>query len=265
MAEQKPALAYEELRDVIDLALWAGQLLLQYGAESHRIEETIHRLATGLGCDWADVLVSPSVILITTTSGGEFRTKTRRVVRIGVNLWVVSAVNRLSRRITAGELDRFQVRSELERISAAPPEYPRWLVVVMVGLSCASASQLMGASGDWTVFGLTFGTAVIAAIIRQILLQRHLSPQLITFACALAAGVLVGIAFRLNWSDKPEMILISAVLQLVPGVHLLTSVEDLIEGHIIMGIARGAIGIIVTLAIALGLLVAIRLMGISGL
>ena len=32
--ESKPPLDYETLRDVIDLALWAGQLLLQNGAES---------------------------------------------------------------------------------------------------------------------------------------------------------------------------------------------------------------------------------------
>ena len=33
----KPPLDHETLRDVIDLSLWAGQLLLQNGAESARV------------------------------------------------------------------------------------------------------------------------------------------------------------------------------------------------------------------------------------
>jgi len=121
----KPPLSYEELRDVIDLALWAGQMLLQHGAESQRVEETVHRLGTGLGCNWMDILVSPNAIIVTTTSGSDFRTKTRRVVRLGADLWRITAVNDLSRRVNEGELDRFLVRRELERIDATRPRYHR--------------------------------------------------------------------------------------------------------------------------------------------
>jgi Uncharacterized conserved protein len=86
----KDALEREELRDVIDLSLWAGQLLLQHGAEAERVEETVHRLGTALGCDWLDVLVSPNAIIATTSSGPEFRTKVRRVVGMRVDMTVVS-------------------------------------------------------------------------------------------------------------------------------------------------------------------------------
>ena len=80
---RKRPLAYHELRDIIDLSLWAGQMLLQYGATSQRVEESVHRIGTGLGCDWLDILVSPSIITITASSGSEFRTKLRRVTRLG--------------------------------------------------------------------------------------------------------------------------------------------------------------------------------------
>ena len=92
----KLPLTYTELRDVIDLSLWAGQMLLQHGASSQRVEETIHHLGTGLGCDWMDILISPNAIIVTTSSGQEFRTKLQRVVRLGVNMWVVTAVTDLS-------------------------------------------------------------------------------------------------------------------------------------------------------------------------
>src|SRR3990172_1698519 len=106
----KSPLDYETLRDVIDLALWAGQMLLQSGAESQQIEETVHRLGTGLGCDWMDILVSPNALVVTTSSNQEFRTKVRRVVGLGVDMTIVDEVNRLSRRVWEDKLDRFQVR-----------------------------------------------------------------------------------------------------------------------------------------------------------
>ena len=99
---KKPPLDKLALRDVIDLSLWAGQLLLQHGAESARIEETVHRLGTGLGADWMDILVSPNAIAVTTVSGEEFRTKIRRVVSIGVNLRAIEQINSITQRVIVG-------------------------------------------------------------------------------------------------------------------------------------------------------------------
>ena len=261
--QPKPPLAYDELRDVIDLSLWAGQMLLQHGAASQRVEETIHHLGTGLGCDWIDILVSPNVIIVTTSSGQEFRTKLRRVVRFGVNLWVVTAVNDLSRRVTAGQMDRHQVRQALAEIDQEPLQYNRWLTVVMVGLACAAFSRLF--AGDWPVFGITFLAAAVAMFVRQELSRRHFNPNLVVIIVAFIAGLIASNATLFRLSLTPNTALFSAVLLLVPGVPLINAADDLLKGHLIMGIARGVTGLIVSLAIALGLLLAMRLLGVSGL
>ncbi len=84
------------MRDIVDLALWAGQLQLQYGTDTERAESTIHHLGTGLGCDWLDASISSDAIIITTISDKEFRTRVRRLVRFGgVNMNIVAAVNDL--------------------------------------------------------------------------------------------------------------------------------------------------------------------------
>src|SRR5687767_11621598 len=150
MMAVKPPLDRDNLRDVVDLSLWAGQMLLQCGAESERVEETVHRLGTGLGCDWMDILVSPNVLIVTTTSGGEFRTKVRRVVGMRVDMGVISAINTMTRQVSLGMLDRAAVRRELERIEQMDSEYNRWVVVGAVGGACAAFSQLFG--GDASAF-----------------------------------------------------------------------------------------------------------------
>lgn len=260
-SSRKRPLAYHELRDIIDLSLWAGQMLLQYGATSQRVEESVHRIGTGLGCDWLDILVSPNVITITASSGSEFRTKLRRVTSLGVDLGRVTALNDLSRRIISGELDRFQARTELEKIDQMHRSYNRWLVVVMVGLACAAFSRLFG--GDWTIFGITFAASAVAMFLRQTLARHHFNPLLIVVVCAFAAGGLASSAGLLNLSNDPEIALAAAVLLLVPGVPLINAAQDLIRGHLITGIARGVTGVLISLAIALGLLLAISLTGVA--
>jgi uncharacterized membrane protein YjjP (DUF1212 family) len=259
----KAPLEREELRDVIELALWAGQLLLQYGAETARVEETVHRLGTGLGCDWMDILVSPNALVVTTISGEEFRTRVRRVVHFGVDMTRLSAVNRLSRRVSAGELDRFGVRSELVRISELKPHYNRWLVTAMVGLACAAFSRLFG--GDWPVFGVTFVASAAATVVQGELARRHFNQLLSAVAVAFIAALIAGLATRLELGERPQLALAASVLLLVPGVHLINAAEDLLKGHLVTGAIRGLSGGLVSLAIALGLLVAISLLGISGL
>jgi uncharacterized membrane protein YjjP (DUF1212 family) len=257
----KPPLDRETLRDVIDLALWAGQLLLQHGAETERVEETVHILGTSLGCNWMDILVSPNAVIVTTISGDEFRTKVRRVVSIGVNMCIVSEVNDLSRRVAAGELDRLAVREELTRISHLKPVYNRWLVVVMVGLSCAAFSRLFG--GDAPVFLVTFVASSTAMFVRQEFNRRHFNPLLTTAITAFTAGLLASAAPRLGLGAQPQLALAAAVLLLVPGVPLINSAEDMLKGHLVTGMARGVFGGLISLAIALGLLLAMQLMGVG--
>jgi uncharacterized membrane protein YjjP (DUF1212 family) len=259
----KPPLEYEVLTDVIDLALWAGQMLLQSGADAARVEETVHRMGTGLGCDWMDILVSPNVLLVTTISGDQFRTKVRRVPRMGVNMTIVDEINHLSRRIDHGELDRLAVRAELRRIDTLHDNYDRWTVVVMVGLACASFSRLFGA--DWGAFGVTFCAAAIAQWTRQELHKHHFNTFMITAITAFTAGCVASLASVLELSDQPQLALAASVLLLVPGVPLIHSIEDIIYGHVLIGLTRGLIGAILAMCIALGLLLAMGLMGVSGL
>jgi len=259
----KPPLDHDALTDVIDLALWAGQLLMQHGAESQRVEQTTHRLGTALGCEWLDVFVSANALVVTTVSGPEFRTRVRRIVDKGVNMTIVSAVNRLSRRVEAGELDRQGVRAELQRISTAPRHYNRWLVVGMVGLACASFCRLFG--GGWVVCGITLLAAATAMFARQELTHRGVHPLLTIMVCAFIAGLIASTAALVQPVEQSSLALASSVLLLVPGVPMINAVEDLIKGHQVVGVARGVGAAVVALLIALGLLLAINLTGAQGL
>jgi uncharacterized membrane protein YjjP (DUF1212 family) len=252
----------EALADVVDLALWVGQLLMESGAESQRVEQTVRAVGVGLGCDWGNVLVSHNALIVTHVSGGEFRTKIRRVTVAGVNLSLIEALSHLAHRVEEGKYDRVRVRAELEGISQTPRLYNRWLTVIAVGLACAAFSRLFG--GDWPAFGATWIAAALAMFVRQELTHRGFNSLLIVILTAFVAGGLVGLLhlfFQL--SRHPEAALAASVLLLVPGVPFINAVEDLIKGHTVVGLARATAATLVILALALGLLLAMWLTAVS--
>lgn len=257
----KQPLSYEALRDIIDLSLWAGQLLLQYGANSERVEESVHRIGTGLGCDWMDVQVTLDAITVTATSGEDFRTKTRRVVRRGVNFKVVTAVNDLGRHVSEGQSDRHQARAELQQVVDNLPVFPHWLGLVAASLGCAAFSRLFG--GDWTAFLATFVAAGAAATLRQQLATRYFNPYLIVIAAAFVASFVAGIADHYALTATPGIAIIASVLFLVPGVPLINSAQDLMRGYTDNGISRGVDGLVISLSIAIGVFITLTLFGLN--
>ncbi|MGB1286153.1 MAG: threonine/serine exporter family protein [Aggregatilineales bacterium] len=259
----KDALEHDALRDVITLSLWAGQMMLQNGADSQRVEETVHHLGTGLGCDWLDILVMPHAIMVTTTSNQEFRTRIRRAPGRGVNMSLIAAISDLSYQVNQGDVDRCQLRDALREIDTMPRNYNRWQVVFAVGLSCAAFSRLFG--GDIAVLIIVLLASSLAMFVRQELHHRYFNGLLITVITAAVAGFVASFASLLNLTAQSETALAASVLLLVPGVPLINAAEDLINGHIVTGLARGFLGLLFALSIATGLSIVFWITGGGGL
>lgn len=263
-AEQRPTMPRTELRDITELSLWAGQLQLQHGTDTERAENTIHHLGTALGCDWIDAFISPNAIVITTLSGDEFRTRTRRLVRFGgVDMNIVVGVNDLSYQAEAHKIDRVHIRRQLEQIDAMPKLYNRWVVVIVVGLACAAFCRLFG--GDWAAFGVTWMAAAVAMFVRQEMTRHYFNPILTVVATSFVATVLASIGVLLDLGRQPQIALAASVLLLVPGVPLINSSKDLLQGHMVTGLARGVTGALISLAIALGIGLAITILPVTHL
>ena len=71
-----------------------------------------------------------------------------------------------------------------------------------------------------------------------------------------------GLSVKLGIGDTPEHALATSVLFLIPGVPLINSLTDMIDGNTLNGIVRGVTGLIMAFAIALGLMIAIQIYGI---
>ncbi|MGC9423033.1 MULTISPECIES: threonine/serine exporter family protein [Vibrio] len=247
-------------RAVSRLIAQAGQMLHAHGAESTLIGDIMRRMGFALGMNEVEISLSASSLVVTTVYQQHCITTARRCADRGINMRVITQIQRICILMERGLLDYSMAQHKLNRIT--PERYNRWLVVVMIGLSCSAFSRLAG--GDWIVFAMTFLSSAIGMIVRQEIGHRQFNPLLNFAATAFVTSLISAQAVMYQLGNKPTLVMASSVLMLVPGFPLINAVADMLKGYINMGIARFVMASLLTFATSLGIIAAMSVTGIWG-
>mgnify|MGYP002752054515 FL=1 len=266
MNRQTPPVAAAHLdeeaqHEVTRLCVQSALLLLQYGAESNLVVGVSTRLGYALGATRVECTLTANSIVLTTVFDRYCITTARRNVDRGVNMTVVSSVQRIMLAAEEGRLDRVGVHEALEAAQQQTRVYPPWLVLLMVALSCACFARLSGA--DWPVCALTFAASVCGMRVRQWLGGLHFNAMLVFMATAFVTSIVAGLGLRFQVGNDAHIAMASAVLMLVPGFPLINSLSDVLKGFMNMGIGRWALATVLTLGSSLGIVMALAVLGID--
>lgn len=250
-----------EQRVITRLCIQCGLFLLQHGAESALVEELSTRLGRALGMDSVESAISSNAIVLTTIKDGLCLTSTRKNSDRGINMHVVTEVQHIVIMAEHKLLDHKDVAKRFAQIK--PLRYPRWLVVLMVGLSCACFCKLN--NGGWDGAFITLCASTVAMYIRQMLTHRSMHPQINFALTAFVATTVSGLMLQLPTFQQTSTVAMAAsVLLLVPGFPLINAVADMFKGHINTGLARWAIASLLTLATCVGVVMAMTMWGLRG-
>jgi len=246
-------------REATRLCVETGLTLLQYGAESALVENLARRLALALGVERAEVALLANAVVVTTLGEGHCITTVRRNEDRGINMHIVTEVQRAVLAAEAGEIDAAGYRDRFGAIK--PLRYPRWLTSVVIGLSCACFARLIGA--DWASCGVALVAAGVAMAVRLQLVRLHFNPVVNFFATAFVATSVAGQAAIRQYGDTPKVAMAACVLLLVPGYPLINSVSDMVKGYINTGLARGMYALLLLAAASAGILLATRVWAVD--
>ncbi|MNB80533.1 Inner membrane protein YjjP [compost metagenome] len=235
--------------EIIDLCLLAGKIMLQNGAETYRVEDTMTRMAAALGFPGAHSYVTPTVILFTTS-----RTEQPKLFRIAertTDLQKVAQVNDISRRLSQRKLTSAQAREELAAVDDSAHAYPAWLRVAAAALAGGCFTIMFnGRYADALPALFVSGIGYAAAAYLQRLAQ-------IRFFAELTASILIGLlsylAVQAGIGAETDKIIIGSVMPLVPGLLITNAVRDLMAGHLISGLSKGAEAFLTAFAIGTGI------------
>lgn len=248
--ENKP----NNINEIGQLVLEIGAYLMSSGASSNRVRVTVNRIAEFFGYN-AEMLVTNRALMITVSDPltNEHFSKVKRTSVHGANFRIVSGISRMSWKVIEEKWTAEQIRQELDRLISLP-HYNRLLVLTLVGLAGGSFCRLFG--GNAIEMMVAFIASFVGLFVRQEANRLEFNPYLCVFLASLAASLISGLGFKLGFGKELEHAFATSVLFLIPGVPLINSFTDLLDGNILNGIVRGINGILIAFAIALGLLTA---------
>jgi uncharacterized membrane protein YjjP (DUF1212 family) len=244
------------LESVLNVALSVGVRVQMAGGYTARVRDTVARVARNLGADDAQTWLYSGTLGLTVVKDGVSHTAMRTVPALGVNFTELTELSRLSK-ASEGKTPE-QVDAELSAIVARSRHYPPLVVIVMLGVACASLAGLFGC--DPVGIALAGAGAVLGATVRHLMLRRHFKPFVYCLFAAFAASSVVLLGGTITGNEvEPQFATATtaATLFLVPGVPLLNGTADLLTSNYLNAVARLTRASVILLGMTFGLALAL--------
>lgn len=226
----------------------AGRILLENGAETSRVEDTMARICYAYGASVVDSYVTPTLLILSFSLDNELQHNIKRIQTRNTNLSKVSAVNALSRAIVTNPLDLDELSIKLDEIDNTT--------------SYRDYELLFGAAicvfGFAYFFGGNLKDAIVSMVIGLVTYKLLLSLEGISFTtffkysvCGALMTLLAIIAGYFNLCNR-DIVIISTIMLLVPGLAITNAIKDTVNGDLVSGMARAVEAIFIAVAISLG-------------
>ncbi len=251
--------AKKELERATDLFADICVTLMKNGASSGRVKRNIQRISDNLKYQ-TEIFFSYSAIIITAKHpiSGEKETVIKTIPHLGINFSIVSAISILSWQVVEQKLTIDQIKNELDEIKEIP-HYNKYLLWVAVGLAGASLCKIF--DGTWIEFIITFLATISGLMFRQLVMQRKGFNMYVSWIVGAFISCSVINLFRRMGVEPVGSALTTCVLWLIPGVPMINSFIDILDGHVVSGWARATMSIMMIFMIAVGFFLSLYVFG----
>lgn len=235
-----------------DTAMLAGEIMLQSGAETYRVEDTMQRILDTSGAEITEVLVLSTALMLT-VEDSENRTvsKMMRISERGTNLGNICEVNGLSRKFCAGKLELSEMYESLKLLKKEK-NYPPVVVYVCNLITVVMFTVLLGGSGVEALFA--GASAMVMVLFRAFFAKQGLNEFMYHMTALACATFLVTVCQGLVRADvNLELVVAGTAMPLLPGVAITNAIRDTLQGDYISGSARVLEALVRAVACAAGI------------
>jgi len=252
------------IEQISDLLTDIASSLMTSGAHTMRIIQNVSRMAKTFGYDIDLSVFQLSIMMSITNKENPSNRMTiiKKTKPLLLNFTCVSDISALSWDTYDKNLPYDEVRRKFEEI-ISQKRMSRWLVLILVGFANAAFCGLF--KGDLYAISLVFIGTLAGFYVRQEMIIKKINHLVVFTTSAFVASLISGIGYVLPLGNTPEVALAASVLYLIPGVPLINSVLDIIEGHILTGIARLVNASSLIVCIAIGLFASMLILGLTKL
>jgi len=242
--------------NLMNFALNMGVVMLESGAETYRVEDSINRiLATSKSTDIESFVTPTGLFVSMSGDDGQHHSYVKRVSKRSIHLSKIEGANDISRRYCQGAITIETANHLLNDIDQLTGYNPKVMIIAISLASGLFALVLGGSYGDAIV---TLIAGLVLALFKSWLSDRDISQffiDLIGGFLTTITGLTILYLFKIG--DNKDIILISSIMPLVPGVAITNAIRDTLHGHLVSGSARILDAFIIAASIATGVGVAL--------
>ena len=227
-----------EINATMDLALRIGELLLSSGAGASDVSAAMNNVAwaCGLRGYTADVTFTALTMSQQPSPEEPALIQIRQVRYREVDYGDLTGVDQIIRDLVAGEIDRVEAATRLNRISSTGHARPPWMVTLALGVMGGGVGLVLG--GDWVVVALAAAAAMLVDALQRQMRRRRLPAFYQQVAGGLLATLMaVGVAAT-PADVSPSLVISSSIVMLLAGVNFLGAIQDALTGFPLTASAR---------------------------
>lgn len=222
-----------ELKAVTQFVAEYATRLMGSGVHTSRVVRNTKRLGEALG---VRVMVSAFQKVVTFSvyddESGRVYSEVADIPPLPISFELNSELSALSWDACDLRLSLAEIRRRYDEIVARPRLDPIF-TLILVGLANASFCRLFG--GEWCAVGIVFTATLLGFYLKQRMQAKGFNHYVIFIASAFAASMYASVAMIFDTTS--EVAIATSVLYLIPGVPLINGVIDIVEGHVLNGIA----------------------------
>jgi uncharacterized membrane protein YjjP (DUF1212 family) len=240
------------LDGLADYLVDVGATLSLYGNPTHRTEAVIRAIADREHCE-CEVFAVPTGLWLSVRTSQEPVPAVRmaRVKEWSVNLDRLAAVDLIFNDVTERKLSLAEARHAIDEVEHRPPPYPRALFLAAHAGAGAAASVFF--RGEYLEMAFAALGGALLMLLFQLLRTREGAPLLADFLGGVVAASLAWGATLLRPSLSREVIVLSVVILLVPGMALTTGLAELVNRNLVSGAGRLMEAFVILLSILFGI------------
>ncbi len=234
-----------EENEILDFVSDIGRLLLENGAETYRVEDTIRRILKSIKIINSEAFATSTGLFVCIQN----HTKIKRIKKISMNLERISEINDLSRKFVSKEIDLIEAKERLKIIENSNL-YPVPLATLSIGITCFFFSLLFKGSIYDAISAFIVG--FLLNIFTTFLSKKNISNFLQICLGGFFVAIISLITLNIGIGKDVNNVIISSVMPLVPGVCFTNAIRDIFEGDYISGGSRIFEAIVTAVSIAIG-------------
>lgn len=223
---------YLKEEKLLDACILTGKILMENGAEMHRVEDTMNRILDArLGDGEAVSFVIPTGIFVTTRFGKN--TKMVRIVKRNTNLQQIANVNAISREYSQDLIDTDTLYDKIFELDQEIKPYSTFLEVFAAGIMSGFMMIIFkGVPKDFLMTFLIGGIGYALFLLAKRKMQARFVQE---FFATFLMGIMAGFAHNLGLIHQIDTVIIGSIIILVPGIPIMNSIRDFLVGNTVSG------------------------------